>query len=124
VPQIIQAKKVELYLADAGAATYLKNRKRSVSKGLKTYSGRFWHKLKKAFYNGWFKGKNGLYSIKTFVLKYARDNPKEKVPCFKTVYNYIRQNTLVIKPYDLPMMYRLSPRKNKHSKPKGHNKKF
>ncbi len=123
VPQIINGKKVELYLADSGAAIYLKNRQRSISKGLKAYSGRFWHKLKKAFYNGWFKGKNRLYSIKTFVLKYARDNPKEKVPCFKTVYRYIRQNALVIKPHDLPMMYRLSPRKNKHSKPKGHNKK-
>lgn len=123
VPQIIQGKKVKLYLADAGDAIYLKNRQRSVSKGLKAYSSRFWYKLKKAFYNGWFKGKNRLYSIKTFVLTYARDNPKEKVPCFKTVYRYIRKNVLVIKPHDLPVMYRLSPRKNKHSKPKGHNKK-
>lgn len=124
VPQIIQGKKKGVYLADFGDVTYLKNRQRSSSKGLKAYSGRFWYKLKKAFHKGWFKGKNRLYSIKTFVLKYARDNPKEKVPCFKTVYRYIRQNVLVIKPHDLPMMYRLSPRKNKHSKPKGRNKKI
>jgi len=30
---------------------------------------------------------------------------------------------LPIKPHDLPVMYRLTPRKNKMSKPKGQNKK-
>lgn len=124
VTQIIQGKRVDVYLADYGDVIYSKNRQRSVSKGLKAYSGRFWHKLKKAFHKGWFKGKNRVYSIKTFVLKYTRDNPKEKVPCFKTVYRYIRKNALAIKPHDLPIMYRLSPRKNKHSKPKGRNKKI
>ena len=123
VPQIINGKKVVLYRADYSETKYLQNRQRSQSKGLKAFSGRFWYKLKKAHHKGWFKGKNRIHNIKTFVKKYARDNPKEKVPCFKTVYRYIRENALPIKPHDLPVMYRLTPRKNKRSKPKGQNKK-
>lgn len=123
VVQISQGKKVEKYLADFGEVTYLKNRQRSQSKGMQAYSGRFWYKLKKAHHNGVFKGKERTHNIKTFVMSYALKHPKERVPCFKTVYRYIRQNALCIKPHDLPMMYRLKPRKNKHSRPKGRNKK-
>lgn len=123
VVQIIQGKKVDIYLADFSEVTYVKNRQRSQSKGLRAYSGRFWYTLKKAHHKGVFKGKERTHNIKTFVLSYALKNPKEKVPCFKTVYRYIRENALPIKPHDLPMMYRLKPRKNKHSHPKGRNKK-
>ena len=70
-----------------------------------------------------FSKEKSELTIKTFVMSYALKHPKERVPCFKTVYRYIRQNALCIKPHDLPMMYRLKPRKNKHSRPKGRNKK-
>jgi len=123
VVQIVQGKKVEKYIADFGEVTYLKNRQRSQSKGMRAYSGRFWYKLKKAHHKGVFKGKERTHNIKTFVMSYALKNPKETVPCFKTVYRYIRKNELCIKPHDLPMMYRLKPRKNKHSRPKGRNRK-
>lgn len=45
------------------------------------------------------------------------------IPTFKTVYRYIREGLINIKPYDLPVMYRLKPRRNRNSKTKGQNKK-
>ncbi|OOL81252.1 hypothetical protein BWX42_05495 [Dolosigranulum pigrum] len=45
------------------------------------------------------------------------------MPTFKTIYSYIHSGDTVIKPIDLPLMTRLKPRKNKHSKPKGQNKR-
>jgi len=121
--QIRQGKKVDVYFADTGQEVYKKNRQNSCSKGMKAFSGRFWHQLKKAFQQKLFKGKNRIHNIRTFVKTYKKENPKEKVPCFKTVYRYIRQEGFFIKPHDLPVMYRLSPRKNKHSRPKGQYKK-
>lgn len=90
---------------------------------MRAFSGRFWHKLKKSFHQKPFKGKNRIYNIKTFVMSYKKNNPKEKVPCFKTVYRYSRQGGFFITPHDLPVMYRLTLRKNKHSRPKGQNKR-
>ncbi|QTJ35917.1 IS30 family transposase [Dolosigranulum pigrum] len=39
------------------------------------------------------------------------------------MYHYIHSGDIIIKPIDLPLMTRLKPRKNKHSKPKGQNKR-
>lgn len=121
--QIKQNKEVTLYFSDTGQANYQKNRKRSRSKGQESFSACFWYHLEKAYQKKELSGKTRIYNIKTFVLKYQRENPLEKVPCFKTVYRYIRQGRLFIKPHDLPVMYRLLPRKNKQSLPKGTNKK-
>lgn len=116
-------KKVKVYLASTGQAVYDKNRKRSQSKGLKAFSLKFWKALKKANNNRWFSGKSRKYNIKTFIVVYQRKYPLEKVPTFKTVYNYIHSGEFFIKPIDLPVMVTLKPRKNKKSKPKGTNKK-
>src|SRR5699024_12229301 len=52
-----------------------------------------------------------------------RKHPFDKVPTYKTVYNYIHSEDFFIKPMDLPVLVRLKPRKNKNSRPKGTNKK-
>jgi len=114
---------VEEYYAQTGQAVYDKNRKKSKSKGLKAFSQRFWQALRKANEEGLFTGRTREYNIKTFTVTYQRENPLEKVPRFKTVYNYIHRGDFFIKPIDLPVMVRLKPRKNKNSRPKGTNKK-
>jgi len=115
---------VEKYYADTGQAVYDKNRKKSQSKGLEAFSQNFWEALKEANENKLFSGKHRKYNIKTFIVVYQRENPAEKVPTYKTVYNYIHRGNFFIKPIDLPVMVRLKPRRNKNSKPKGTNKKI
>ena len=116
-------KEIEQYYAEAGQAVYEKNRKRSKSKGLKAFSQNFWDALKEANKNKLFSGKNRKYNIKTFIVIYKRKHPFDKVPTYKTVYNYIHSGDFFIKPMDLPVLVRLKPRKNKNSRPKGTNKK-
>lgn len=116
-------KEIEVYYADTGQARYDINRKRSKSKGLHAFSKKFWKALKEANKNKLFSGKHRKHNIKTFIVVYQRKYPLEKVPAFKTVYNYIHSGEFFIKPIDLPVMVRLKPRKNKKSKPKGINKR-
>lgn len=114
---------VEVYYADTGQTVYENNRKRSKSKGLQAFSDNFWKAMKEAKNKGLFTGKLRKYNIKTFIKVYTRKHPLEKVPTFKTVYNYIHRGDFFIKPIDLPVMIRLKPRKNKNSRPKGTNKR-
>ena len=116
-------KEVKVYYADTGQTVYDNNRKRSKSKGLQAFSQHFWNALKEANENRLFSGKNRKYNIKTFIVVYQRKYPLEKVPTYKTVYNYIHSGKFFIKPIDLPVMVRLKPRRNKNSKPKGTNKR-
>lgn len=118
-------KEVEIYYSDSGQARYEKNRKNSKSKGIDKFSKKFFKALIKAKKDKKLNGKTRIYNIKTFIHCYKKDNPYESnIPCFKTVYRYIRKGLIDIKPYDLPVMYRLLPRRNKHSRPKGQNKKI
>lgn len=114
---------VQAYYAETGQAVYEKNREKNQSKGLEAFSQKFWKALKEANNNRVFTGKNRKHNIKTFTVVYQRKNPIEKVPTFKTVYNYIHAGNFFIKPTDLPVMYTLKPRKNKNSRPKGTNKR-
>lgn len=116
-------REVTAYYAETGQAIYEKNRKRSKSKGLQDFSEDFWIALKEANNKGLFTGKLRKYNIKTFIKVYTRKYPLEKVPTFKTVYNYIHRGDFFIKQIDLPVMIRLKPRKNKNSRPKGTNKR-
>lgn len=116
-------KKVTVYYSDSGQLTYEKRRENSGLKKFVSFSSTFFSALEDAFIKGWFKGKQRIYNIKTFIAIYARNHPIENVPTFKTIYSYIRQGLLSIKPHDLPVMYRLKPRKNKQSRPKGRNKR-
>lgn len=116
-------KEIEVYYADTAQARYDMNRKRSKSKGLQAFSENFWNALKDANEKKLFSGKNRKYNIKTFIVVYQRRYPLEKVPTYKTVYNYIHSGEFFIKPIDLPVMVRLKPRKNRNSKPRGSNKR-
>lgn len=119
------SKYVEIYYADSGQANYKNNRERSKSKGIDKFSNNFFNSLIEAKENKELTGKNRIYNIKSFIHCYKRDNPSEtNIPTFKTVYRYIREGLINIKPHDLPVMYRLRPRRNKKSKPKGQNKKI
>lgn len=116
-------KKVTVYYSDSGELAYEKRRANSVRKKIVSFSSAFFSALEDAFTKGLFKGKQRIYNIKTFIAIYVRNHPLERVATFKTVYSYIRQGLLSIKPHDLPVMYRLKPRKNKQSRPKGRNKR-
>lgn len=115
---------IQEYYAETGQANYLNNRQRCLSKGLAAYSSRFWRALKKANTDRLFTGKYRKYNIKTFTVLYQENHPLEKVPCFKTIYNYIHRGNFFIRPIDLPVMVTLKTRRNKHSKPKGTNKRI
>lgn len=114
---------VQVYYSDAGQRNYETNRTKSRSKGLRAFSSDFFQALKKAYTQWVFTGKQRTHNIKTFIEEYKRHQPNESVPTFKTVYRYIREGLLPIKPHDLPLMYRLAPRRNRHSRPKGTNQK-
>lgn len=116
-------KKVEMYFADTGQAVYEKNRQNSCPKKKVTFSNNFFEAIELANDERKFTGKNREFNIKTFIMVYKKEKPEEHIPTFKTVYRYIHSGVLSIKPHDLPVMYRLAPRKNKHSRPKGQNKK-
>ena len=79
--------------------------------------------LEKAYHEKMLTGKHRQYNIQTFIMRYKKEHPTHKVPTFKTIYRYIHSDDIIIKPIDLPLMTRLKPRKNKHSKPKGQNKR-
>ena len=117
-------KKVTVYYSDSGQSVYENRRLKFVRKKIVSFSSAFFSALEDAFTKGLFKGKQRLYNIKTFIALYRKKHPVENIPTFKTVYSYIRQGLLSIKPHDLPVMYRLKPRKNKHSNPKGKNKRI
>ena len=68
------------------------------------------------------KSKYSVHSIDTFVNEYKKKNPNEKVPCTKTVYNWIDKCYLKIRNIDLPVKTRRKAT-NEVSKPKGRNKK-
>lgn len=75
-----------------------------------------------AFEKEMLKSKYRVHSIDTFVNEYKKKNPNEKVPCTKTVYNWIDKCYLKIRNIDLPVKTRRKAT-NEVSKPKGRNKK-
>lgn len=116
-------KEIRCYFADTGQAIYEKNRQNSCPKKKVAFSQDFFQAIEQANKERKFTGKGREYNIKTFIMVYQKEHPKEHIPTFKTVYRYIREGVLTITPHDLPVMYRLAPRRNKHSRPKGQNKK-
>lgn len=87
---------VNVYYADTGQAVYKKNRQKSQSKGLEVFSWKFWEDLKRANEDNWFTGKNRKYNIKFLIAVYRRENPLEKIPTYKTVYNYIHTGDFLL----------------------------
>lgn len=110
----------DIYLAESGSRVYKDNRKNCQTKGLQAFSLAFLKALEKALLT---KKEKRRYSVDTFVHIYQREHPLERVPCTKTVYQWIDQGLLAIKNIDLPMKTRMRKRKAA-SKPKGQNTKM
>ncbi|MGX7447377.1 IS30 family transposase [Dolosigranulum pigrum] len=125
VPQIKGAsqKNVMIYYTDAGERNYKNNRQKSCPQKKTQFSTSFFMALEKAYHEKMLTGKHRQYNIQTFIMRYKKEHPTHKVPTFKTIYCYIHSGDIIIKPINLPLMTRLKPRKNKHSKPKGQNKR-
>lgn len=66
------------------------------------------------------KAKPRVHSVDTFVHTYKQEHPDEVVPTTKTMYTYIHQGLLEVKPIDLPRAMRLKPRGKKRSSTKKH----
>ncbi|MEW4354584.1 IS30 family transposase [Streptococcus pneumoniae] len=61
-----------------------------------------------------------IHSVDTFIHAYKQDNPDELVPSTKTMYTYIHQGLLAVKPIDLPRAMRLKPKVKKRTSTKKH----
>ena len=113
VPQIIQNKKVMVYLADAGEAIYKGNRKHCGRKFKRFACSAFID-----FVSDEMKNKN--WSVDAAVgrtIKSGRFSSKESVST-KTMYNYIDLGLLEITNIDLPLKVRRStkPKRIRHHK--------
>jgi transposase, IS30 family len=96
--QIVQGKKIEVYLADKGKTTYLKNRQNSCRTYKRLECNEFINYVVD-------KVKNESWSPDACVghaLETARFKRSEMV-CTKTLYNYIDLNLLPIRNTDLPL---------------------
>ncbi|HEQ4007742.1 TPA: IS30 family transposase, partial [Streptococcus pyogenes] len=54
-----------------------------------------------------------LHSVDSFVQTYKVNHPEEVVPSTKTIYHYIKEGVLAIKPIDLPKMVSIRKRSKK-----------
>lgn len=61
-----------------------------------------------------------IHSVDTFVQSYKQAHPDAVVPSSKTLYTYIHQGLLEVKPLDLPRAVRLKPRVKKRSSTRKH----
>ena len=94
-----------IYFPDSGQRVYEENRQRSRYHKLGYCSKTFFEELEKAL-----KTKPRRHSVDTFVQTYKKKYPLEVVPSTKTVYRYIKDGLLAIKPIDCPKMVRLRKR--------------
>lgn len=103
VPQIIQNKKVMVYLADAGDAIYKKNRKNCGPKFKRyTCSAFIEHICSEMTHKNW-----SVDAAVGFTKKVGKFNQSNTV-CTKTMYNYIDLGLLKITNMDLPLKLRRS----------------
>ena len=97
----------DVYIADTAHILYKKRRQKCISR--KQYDPLFFVELKKEI----LKREKRVHSIDTFCNVYKRDNPDKVVPSTKTVYEMIRRGQIEgIKPYMLPRIIKLKPRRN------------
>ena len=104
-------KDVEEYSPTAAKTRYIENRKKSRHRNLKES-----HKISQAFIDSLIdelKKKFRRFSIDSFVRYYREHHPDEKVPCTATIYRYVHQALIDLKPIDLPRMVRWKQRKKK-----------
>ena len=96
----------DVYIADTAHILYKKRRQKCIYH--KQYDPLFFVELKQEI----LKREKRVHSIDTFCNVYKRDNPDKVVPSTKTVYEMIRRGQIEgIKPYMLPRMTKLKPRR-------------
>ncbi|WP_172793792.1 IS30 family transposase [Streptococcus halotolerans] len=108
----INGKKVyyEQYVAETAQIRYSEGRKGSYYLKLEKVSEAFLLAFTEAM-----QAKPRIHSVDTFTYSYKLEHPEEVVPSTKTLYNYIHQGLLDIKPIDLPKVVRI--RKKTKSRP-------
>lgn len=113
----INGKKVyyKQYFSDAAQNRYIKNKEGIYYLKLAKVTENFLSAFTEAM-----KSKPRVHSIDTFVHFYKLKHPNETVPSTKTMYNYIHQGLMAIKPIDLPKVvrirrkYKIRPSTKKH----------
>ncbi|WP_162012029.1 IS30 family transposase, partial [Streptococcus sp. S784/96/1] len=100
-----------VYFPDSGQCVYETNRQNSTYCKLGDCSKTFFEKLEKTL-----KSQPRCHSIDTFVQTYKEEHPFEVIPSTKTVYRYIKDGLLTIKPIDLPKMVSIRKRSKVTSK--------
>lgn len=114
--QIIQGKRVEMYLADTGEAIYKKNRLNSCRTIKRLECSSFInHTVEKMKNHSWSPDACFGEALKTGRFK------RSEMVCTKTLYNYIDLGLLAIKNADLPQKLR---RNTKPARVKEHKKSF
>lgn len=104
-----------VYFPDSGQRVYETNRRKSAYHKLSYCSQTFFKELEKAL-----KTKPRCHSVDSFVQTYREKHPLEVIPSTKTVYRYIKDGLLRVKPIDLPKM--VSIRKRSKVTPKATTK--
>lgn len=96
------------YFAETGQEHYKNKRKKSYFLKLKKTSKRFLTKFTKEM-----KEEVRIHSVESFVKRYEKECEDEVILSTKTLYNYIHQGLLEVKPIDLPCATRMKPRTKK-----------
>lgn len=110
--KLVNGKKIyyDKYFADTAQNRYSEARKSSYYLKLEKASDSFLEDFTKAM-----KAKPRVHSVDSFLHAYKLENPDEVVPSTKTIYTYIHQGLLSIKPIDLPKVVRI--RKHRKIRP-------
>lgn len=95
----------QAYLAETAQLLYRKRREKSVFLLLPRVPHVFLEALSQAI-----KAKPRCHSLDSFVHWYRAQHPQMTIPSTKTLYTYIHQGLLDLKPIDLPRAVRLKPR--------------
>lgn len=100
------------YIAEMGQTVYRQHRQNCVPIGLLAKCHTFFLALDTALL-----AKPRIYSVDTFVHRYARSHPKQRLPSVPTIYRYIDKQKLRTRNLDLPLKPRLRIRngKRKHT---------
>ncbi|WP_168434774.1 IS30 family transposase [Streptococcus pyogenes] len=96
------------YFADSGQRVYETNRQKSSYLKLNDCFARFIAQLESAL-----TANIRLHSVDSFVQTYKVNHSEEVVPSTKTIYHYIKEGVLAIKPIDLPKMVSIRKRSKK-----------
>lgn len=104
-----------VYFPDSGQRVYEINRRKSAYHKLSYCSWTFFKELEKVLTT-----KPRCHSVDSFVQTYREKYPLEVIPSTKTVYRYIKDGLLRVKPIDLPKM--VSIRKRSKVRPKATKK--